>query len=118
MPLKNEGIAVSHDSVVSLLMQLSWCPTGENGVNMHFEAASNRVYYTKEEAEQLHLRIVEDQIQQITNNKNGSETGSNWHKSEDDDEGNSSLEEWSNSDDDIDNANDYVEQPDVEMKDV
>ena len=65
MPLRNEGISQSHESVICLLLQLSNCPTGEYGVNTHVQNISRRIYYTKQEAEQSHLRLVEDQILRI-----------------------------------------------------
>ena len=63
MPLKQEGISRTHDSILSLLLNLANCPTGEDGYNTR--KISNRTYFTKFEAEKLHQGHVEDQIRTL-----------------------------------------------------
>ena len=63
MPLKQEGISKTHDSILNLLLGLANCPTGEDGYNTR--KLGNRTYFTKVEAEKLHQVHVEDQIRTL-----------------------------------------------------
>jgi hypothetical protein len=49
MPLKQEGISDSHDSIIHLLLLLADCPSGLNGSGSR-QKVSNRIYYTMKEA--------------------------------------------------------------------
>lgn len=63
MPLKQEGISKTHDSILHLLLTLSNCPTGEDG--FHNRKISKRIYFTNKEAEKLHKVQIEDQIKTL-----------------------------------------------------
>jgi len=58
MPLEQEGISKTHDSVIHLMLLLSDCPSGIDGVSSI--KPSNRIYYTKKEAHSLHRTHIED----------------------------------------------------------
>jgi 2-succinyl-5-enolpyruvyl-6-hydroxy-3-cyclohexene-1-carboxylate synthase len=64
MPLKQEGISDSHDSIIHLLLLLADCPSGLDGSGSR-QKVSNRIYYTKKEAQALHRTHVEDQMRAI-----------------------------------------------------
>ena len=52
MPVVQEGISKSHDSIIHLLLELADRPTGPDGYSDR--KTSKRIYYTKEEAKLLH----------------------------------------------------------------
>jgi len=49
MPLKQEGISDSHDSIIHLMLLLADCPSGLDGSGSR-QKVLNRIYYTKKEA--------------------------------------------------------------------
>jgi len=47
MPLQQEGISGTHDSIINLLLLLADRPTGSDGYNLRLP--SKRIYFNKKE---------------------------------------------------------------------